>query len=76
MMNLFARYQGRFQAAQEEEMSIQQYLELCRHDKSAYASVAERMLSVVMTCRKQTRSFFHSVTDVVGGAGAKLLPRG
>jgi transposase len=35
---------------------------------------AERMLSVVMTCRKQMRSFFHYVTEVVGGVDAKLLP--
>jgi transposase len=35
---------------------------------------AERMLTVVMTCRKQARSFFHYVVDVVRGADAKLLP--
>lgn len=46
-MNVFARYQGRFAAAQEEEMSIQDYLELCKRDPSAYASVAERMLMAI-----------------------------
>lgn len=37
---------------------------------------AEGMLSVVMTCRKQARSFFHYFTDVVRATGAKLLPSG
>ena len=46
-MSIFARYQGRFEAAQEEEMSIQDYLELCKRDPSAYASVAERMLLAI-----------------------------
>ena len=46
-MSIFARYQGRFQAAQEEEMSIQDYLDLCKRDRSAYASVAERMLLAI-----------------------------
>ena len=38
-MTIFTRYQGRFTAAQEEEMSVQDYLELCKRDASAYASV-------------------------------------
>ncbi len=46
-MSIFARYQGRYQAALEEEMSVQDYLELCKRDSSAYASVAERMLLAI-----------------------------
>ena len=46
-MNVFARYQGRFVAAQEEEMSLQDYLELCKRDPAAYASVAERILMAI-----------------------------
>ncbi len=46
-MSIFARYQSRFEAAQEEEMSIQEYLDLCKRDASAYASVAERMLHAI-----------------------------
>ncbi len=46
-MSIFARYQGRFEAAQEEEMSIQEYLDLCKKDPTAYASVAERMLAAI-----------------------------
>lgn len=46
-MSIFARYQGRYEALQEEDMSIQEYLELCRRDPGAYASVAERMLAAI-----------------------------
>ncbi|KQP17714.1 PrkA family serine protein kinase [Pseudorhodoferax sp. Leaf267] len=46
-MSIFARYQDRFEAAQEEEMSVQEYLELCKTDPTAYASVAERMLLAI-----------------------------
>ncbi len=46
-MSIFARYQDRFEAAQEEEMSVQEYLELCKRDATAYASVAERMLIAI-----------------------------
>ncbi|MFT3850301.1 MAG: PrkA family serine protein kinase [Propionivibrio sp.] len=46
-MSIFARYQSRYEAAQEEEMTVQEYLELCRNDRSAYTSVAERMLDAI-----------------------------
>jgi len=46
-MSIFARYQSRYEAAQEEEMTVQDYLELCKRDRSAYASVAERMLEAI-----------------------------
>jgi serine protein kinase len=46
-MSIFARYQTRYEASQEEEMSLQEYLELCKRDPTAYASVAERMLLAI-----------------------------
>ena len=46
-MSIFARYQSRYEALQEEELSIQEYLEVCKNDKTAYASVAERMLLAI-----------------------------
>ncbi|MBN9461864.1 MAG: PrkA family serine protein kinase [Burkholderiales bacterium] len=46
-MSIFTRYQSRYEAAQEEEISVQDYLDLCKHDRSAYASVAERMLMAI-----------------------------
>ncbi|HNH34328.1 MAG TPA: PrkA family serine protein kinase [Rhodocyclaceae bacterium] len=46
-MSIFASYQSRYEAARDEEMSLQEYLELCKRDKTAYASVAERMLIAI-----------------------------
>ncbi|HMV21580.1 MAG TPA: PrkA family serine protein kinase [Rhodocyclaceae bacterium] len=46
-MSIFARYQSRYEASQEEEMSVQEYLDLCKSDPTAYASVAERMLIAI-----------------------------
>jgi serine protein kinase len=46
-MTIFARYQSRYEVAQQEELSIQDYLDLCRAEQGAYASVAERMLQAI-----------------------------
>jgi len=46
-MSIFTAYQSRFEAEREEEMSIDDYLELCRSDASAYATAAERMLMAI-----------------------------
>lgn len=46
-MSIFNAYQARFEAAREEEMSVQEYLDLCKTDRSAYATAAERMLMAI-----------------------------
>ncbi|RMH39170.1 MAG: PrkA family serine protein kinase [Gammaproteobacteria bacterium] len=46
-MRLFNQYQERFSNRQEEEYSLQEYLEMARDDPSVYASAAERMLKAI-----------------------------
>ncbi|MFL0810528.1 MAG: PrkA family serine protein kinase [Agarilytica sp.] len=46
-MTIFSHYQERYEATQEEVMSIQEYLDLCKKDASVYASAAERMLKAI-----------------------------
>lgn len=46
-MTVFSRYQERYQATQEEVMSLQQYLGLCKQDPSVYATAAERILMAI-----------------------------
>ena len=46
-MSIFNAYQARFEATREEEMSLQEYLDLCRDDPSAYATAAERLLLAI-----------------------------
>ncbi|MGB0955240.1 MAG: PrkA family serine protein kinase [Panacagrimonas sp.] len=46
-MDIFDSYRQQFLQAREEEMSLQDYLLLCRQDPMAYASPAERMLAAI-----------------------------
>ncbi|MCO7232476.1 MULTISPECIES: PrkA family serine protein kinase [Cobetia] len=46
-MSIFDHVQSRYERIQQEEMSLQEYLELCRQDATAYASAAERMLAAI-----------------------------
>jgi len=46
-MGVFEHYQNRFDAAQEEELSLTEYLELCKNDSSVYATAAERLLLAI-----------------------------
>ena len=48
-MSLFQHYLARYEGAKEEELSLTQYLELCRTDRTAYANAAERMLHAIGT---------------------------
>lgn len=46
-MSIFSHYQHRYEAIQQEELSIQEYLELCKTDPTVYATAAERMLMAI-----------------------------
>jgi len=46
-MSIFNHYRDRYEATQQEELSIKEYLELCKTDPSVYASAAERMLMAI-----------------------------
>ena len=46
-MDIFNNYQQRFQSIRHEELSLQEYLTLCKHDPLAYANAAERMLQAI-----------------------------
>ncbi|MGX9517876.1 PrkA family serine protein kinase [Vibrio mediterranei] len=46
-MSIFDHYQARYEAAKDEELSIKEFLSLCKDDKSAYANAAERLLLAI-----------------------------
>jgi serine protein kinase len=46
-MSIFDHFQSRYETAKEEEYTLQEYLEICKNDPSAYASAAERMLTAI-----------------------------
>ncbi|WP_427981330.1 PrkA family serine protein kinase [Agarivorans sp.] len=46
-MSIFDHYQQRYEQAQEEELSLDQFLTLCKEQPSTYASAAERLLLAI-----------------------------
>ena len=46
-MEIFEKFRDNFLKARDEEMSLQEYLMLCKEDPLAYASPAERMLAAI-----------------------------
>jgi len=46
-MSIFDHYTQRFDNAREEEITLQEYLDLCKSDPLTYASPAERMLKAI-----------------------------
>lgn len=46
-MSIFEHFQARYEAAKDEELSIQDFLALCKENKSAYANAAERLLLAI-----------------------------
>ena len=46
-MSIFSHYISRYEESKEEELTIQEYLDICKSDPSAYATAAERMLMAI-----------------------------
>lgn len=46
-MSIFSHYQSRYEEAKEEEYTLQEFLDICKNDPTAYASAAERMLMAI-----------------------------
>ncbi len=46
-MGIFEHYQQRYEKKLDEEYSLQDFLEICKTDRSAYASAAERLLIAI-----------------------------
>jgi serine protein kinase len=46
-MSIFNQYMSRYADAREEEYSIEEYLQMCREDRSCFASASERMLAAI-----------------------------
>tara|TARA_R110002124_G_scaffold43699_1_gene134082 strand:- start:15938 stop:17860 length:1923 start_codon:yes stop_codon:yes gene_type:complete len=46
-MSLFKNYTDRFESKSQEELSLQEYLELCKKDRTTYANAAQRLLIAI-----------------------------
>ncbi len=45
--DIFSRFSARYDKSREEEYSLQEYLDICKQDSTAYATAAERMLMAI-----------------------------
>lgn len=45
--DIFSAYQTRYEGTREEIITLQEYLEICRNDATAYATAAERLLVAI-----------------------------
>ncbi len=45
--NIFSAYQARYEGKRDELLSLQEYLELCKTDATAYATAAERLIHAI-----------------------------
>ena len=46
-MSILQQFKDRYEATQEEEYSLEEYLAICKEDPAAYATAAERMLLAI-----------------------------
>jgi len=46
-MSIFNHFQTRYESTREEELTIEEYLTLCKSDPTAYSSAAERLLKAI-----------------------------
>ncbi|MFT5578680.1 MAG: serine protein kinase, partial [Paraglaciecola psychrophila] len=46
-MSILNQYKDRYASNQEEEYSLQEYLDLCKADSNAYATASERLLAAI-----------------------------
>ncbi len=46
-MSIFKSFQARYEESKDEELTIHEYLDLCKKDPATYASAAERMLLAI-----------------------------
>ncbi|PHV10160.1 PrkA family serine protein kinase [Chitinimonas sp. BJB300] len=46
-MDIFANFSARYDRTREEEMSLREYLDLCKREPGAYATAPERMLLAI-----------------------------
>jgi len=46
-MGIFEHFRTRYETTKEEEISLQEFLQLCKKDKSCYSTAAERLLQAI-----------------------------
>ena len=80
-MDVISHFAARYERTREEEYSLEEYLELCKRDKLAYATAAERMLQAIgepvdLAIFAIPASLSRAALEDVGNGGATGYHRG
>ena len=73
-MSIFNHYQARYEGAKEEEFTLQEYLEICKSDPSAYATAAERMLLAIGEPTMHDTRNDHRLSRIFANKVIKIYP--
>ena len=46
-MDVISNFAARYERTREEEYTLEEYLDICKRDKTAFATAAERMLLAI-----------------------------
>lgn len=73
-MSIFNHFQSRYETAKEEEYTLQEYLEICKNDPSAYASASERMLAAIGEPKMVDTRNDHRLSRIFSNKVIKIYP--
>lgn len=73
-MTIFSHYVSRYEESKEEEYSIQEYLDLCKQDPSAYATASERMLMAIGEPELVDTRKVHRLSRIFANKVIKIYP--
>jgi serine protein kinase len=73
-MTLLKKFHGNYIKEQEQEMTLHEYLELCRTDPMAYASPAERILAAIGEPKIVDTSKDDRLSRIFGNRTIKVYP--
>ena len=45
--SIFSKYRERYEQRQQKEYTVEEYLNLCKEDPTAYATAAQRLLNAI-----------------------------
>src|SRR3954469_9848030 len=73
-MKIFENYAARYERTREEEYSLQEYLELCKRDRLAFATAAERMLEAIGEPELIDTRHDPRLSRIFANKGVKIYP--
>src|SRR5438270_2505441 len=74
MADVIRNFLSRYEQTREEEMSLEEYLELCKRDPMAYATAAERMLTAIGEPEMVDTRHDQRLSRIFGNRSIRIYP--